>query len=91
METVVNGKTVVMREHFPAKKYWGLYGDIQAMLDPNVPFDTAARFLSQVIESWEFEGDPTKIESYENLDLSREFNPLLRAAYVALRSEAPKN
>jgi len=84
MEIVVNGKKVVLREYFPAEEYWSLYADIDALANPQASFEAAARFLTRVIEAWDFSGSPAEIDSYRKLDLFREMMPLLRQAPAVL-------
>lgn len=84
MPTVtIAGKQVVFRERLPAKDNWDLLQRImettgkagEGVLD----FQAQVPILVRMVESWEFEGDPTNAESYGELDIFREFFPLVTA------------
>jgi hypothetical protein len=75
-EITVNGKKVTIREHFPARDFWGM-ADVWANLNDKTPYDEWARAVSRTVTSWEFEGDPADIEAWGNLDTWLEFQPLI--------------
>jgi hypothetical protein len=75
-EITVNGKKVVIREHFPAREFWGLADEWRRITD-ETPYEDLARAVSRIVVSWEFEGDPSAPDSWGNLDTWLEFQPLI--------------
>ena len=65
-ETIVSGKRVVFKKHMAIKEYPHLIGDYRKM-NANEP-QTAIPVAMQMIESWDFPGDPATAESYESMD-----------------------
>ena len=90
-EIKINGKTVKLRDRFPAKEGRYIWKLLVAIED--------ADLLSQVpimqflVESWGFPGDPKDPASYEELDTIREFIPLSKAigAFFAEAADSEKN
>jgi len=91
MELVVNGRCVTMKDKLPARENWDLISQWRE-LDPN-SFDDMAGMLARFVESWDFPGDPKDVESYAELDLFREFSPLVEAMNQLFRgiTEEPGN
>lgn len=85
----INGKEVVFHTRFPAKDNWDLPGELQKLGTQAqggvVDMQSAVPLLTRVVKSWEFDGDPTDADAYGNLDIFREFVPLVTAVaqYVA--------
>ena len=75
-EIQVAGKKVVLRERFPLRTH----GDVVGLLrDVNLSrMETVLPLAIKTIESWEFEGDPAKEGSYQEMDAVSELWPLFR-------------
>lgn len=91
-EITVNGKKVTIREHFPAREFWGLT-DEWTKLQPTSAYDEWARAVGATITSWEFEGDPRDPEAWGDLDTWDEFSPLIGyiGEYIKGRVDRAKN
>lgn len=80
-EFVIAGKRVKFRDKLPVKDNWDLMQKLAGLDLGEKPtkMDWKAHLpiMCRVIEEWEFEGDPSDPEAYGNLDLFREFLPLL--------------
>ena len=69
MELTVAGKRVVLRERISAREGWALRGlAARAMQGERLSFEEECQALAYVVESWEFDGDPTDPAAYEALD-----------------------
>jgi len=88
-EYTVNGKRVVFREKWSARNNWALPKLIQDFTTGASAgdFSGAVPILTRVIERWDFPGDPSKPESYDDLELVTEVIPLLGvlAEYIGKR------
>lgn len=94
MERTIAGKLVTFKDRLPAKENWSLVTMMNKMSSGSVDYEPTVAVLSRIVATWEFEGDPADPESYADLDLLREFVPLMNAAGEMLNppSEAePKN
>jgi len=84
-EVVIAGKKVILKERVGGKDGWNALRIISRHFkkgtDPiaNMEFEDAVAICKSMIESWEFEGDPSAIESYQALDTITEFFPLIAA------------
>ena len=80
MDVTINGKRVTLREKLAARDNWDMvqgFGDGVNLSD--MSFETATGIFRRFVESWEYEGDPALVESYAELDLFREYMPLMQA------------
>lgn len=65
----VNGKRVILREHLPAKEYLHIIGGLDKIANlGDLPYDEQVKEIKDVVEEWEFEGDPADIESWGTLN-----------------------
>lgn len=78
-EIVVRDKRLTVRTSFKGKEWYSLPGDYRRALEAyqRGDYSEAIAFLSRVIESWEFAGEPSEAASYEKLDVLSELRPLL--------------
>jgi hypothetical protein len=91
MEKIVNGKKVQIRTKLPAKESWPLMGVMEQFGKglANLTFEAVASLCAAGIESWEYEGNPREIASYESLDLFSEMMPLANAVIETVMGGAP--
>ena len=84
-EFTIAGKRVTLRERFPASEFWDMPKLISDLVGEGTDYEKHIPLLLRLIESWEFDGDPTDPEAYGELDILRELRPLIRASsdYVA--------
>ncbi len=89
-ELVINGKKVQVRTSFRGREWYSLPADFRraGQAIEKGEYEGAIPFLSRVIESWEFEGDPAEAASYEGLDVLAELVPLTGEAVVAVAESA---
>ena len=89
-EPIINGKRVKFKERLLARDHFGLPQKLReassreggrVFYDP----EHMPPVLAQVIEEWEFDGDPGDVEAYGDLELYPELMPLIRALdhYIA--------
>lgn len=73
-EITVNGKQVVIRESFPAGEFF----DLPRLWagSEELPFGEWVEVMARFIESWEFDGEPADVQSWEALDAFREIAPI---------------
>jgi len=95
MQITLNGKTVTYRDKFPAKQSWPLmqlFDGFKGGL-AGISFEMAAGLLAAAVDTWEYEGDPHDLASYENLDLFGEMIPMLEpvTTIITRRAEPQKN
>ena len=85
-ELMINGKIVRVKSRFPARENWDLPNLLMKFSQQEGGFDLKqiVPVLPRLVESWEFEGDPTDEDAYEELDLFRELIPLVREVSLAL-------
>lgn len=80
-EVTIAGKRVKFRDKLPVKDNWDLMqqlGQLDLGDDPaSMDWQAHIPIMVRLIEEWEFEGDPSDPEAYGELDLFREFLPLL--------------
>mgnify|MGYP000843921984 CR=1 FL=1 len=70
MEVTVSGKTVWLRDRIPAREGWPLRQLLaRAATGERLSFEEDAQALAYVVESWEFEGDPSDPAVYGDLDM----------------------
>lgn len=74
MEVQIDGTTVVLRDKLTLKDGYDVYGFI--MQCDAQDMRTHVPLMRRMIESWEFEGDPSKAASYDELDMLRVLIPL---------------
>ena len=67
----------MLRESFPAGQFHDL--PKQWANSDELPFPEWGAVMAQFVESWEFDGDPAEVASWENLDSFREIAPIARA------------
>lgn len=70
----INGKRVTLKRRLPMRDAPRLPALLQACGDGDYRTQTAV--LQALVESWEFDGDPSDPASYEALDVFSEFVPL---------------
>ena len=84
----INGKKVEIRGYIPAKHGWKLLRFLPKLAElptGEMPeYDEVVVMLTALVAEWQFEGDPSKPESYENLDLFKELFPLFEGVADAL-------
>lgn len=89
-ELTVAGKSVRVRTSFRGREWYSLPADYRkagrAMQSGN--YEDALPFLTRVIESWEFEGDPQDEAAYEGLDVLAELMPLAGDVVIAVSEAA---
>ncbi len=76
MEFQVAGKKVVLRERITLGEGYDILG-LTARVD-NEDFRTTVPVMIKMIESWEFDGDPSESASYDEMDVFTEFLPISR-------------
>jgi len=76
MEFIVAGKKVVLRERISLGDGYDIIG-LFTGIDSN-DLRTSIPIMSKMIESWEFEGDPSEPASYDKLDVLTEVIPMSR-------------
>lgn len=75
--TEATGRRVVFKQRFPLKDNRRLAKAMAALTNQlQAADDWQVTFLTQVIESWEYDGDPHDPKSYENLDAIYDIMPL---------------
>ena len=84
-EITVAGRKVVLRERFPAGEFWDLPRMISELGADAADYESHVQLLVRMVESWDFEGDPSDPDAYAELDILRELRLLIRACsdYVA--------
>ncbi len=93
-QLTVAGKKVEVRTSFRGKEWWSLPADYRAAgrAIQSGDYSGVVPFLARVIESWEFEGEPSDPASYEKLDVLTELMPLageaVRVVFEAAFPEA---
>ena len=101
MQVTINGKQVVLRDKISGARGWramqtlmrlSRLSDETAIMDI-LGYDDAVALCSAVIETWEFEGEPSDAASYEALDVPLELIPLLSdvVLHLGARTDASKN
>lgn len=88
----INGKQVVLREHYPMSEYHALRQGF-AKLTLEMPWEQRAAVLAGFVESWEFEGDPKDVQAWGKLDVWIEIIPIeeLIGQFIESRGSAAKN
>jgi len=76
MEFTVAGKKVVLRERIPLGEGYDLVG-LFTNFDAN-DLRTNIPIMTRLVESWEFEGDPSDSAAYDDLDTLTEFLPIAK-------------
>ncbi len=76
MEITIAGKKVVLRDAILMQDGYDVLGLL--MKSDMADLRTQVPLAIRTIESWEFEGDPSKPESYDRLDVLRVIIPLFR-------------
>ncbi len=76
MEITIAGKKVVLRDAILMQDGYDVLGLL--MKSDMADLRTQVPLAIRTIESWEFEGDPNKPESYDRLDVLRVIIPLFR-------------
>ncbi len=76
MEITIAGKKVVLRDAILMQDGYDVLGLL--MKSDMADLRTQVPLAIRAIESWEFEGDPSKPESYDRLDVLRVIIPLFR-------------
>jgi hypothetical protein len=68
-EFSVGGKKVVLKDYLPSSKALGIFRGIERARDlGSLSVKDQVEDLIPAVESWEFDGDPAKLKSWENLD-----------------------
>jgi len=84
----INGKKVEIRGYIPAKQGWRLLHFLPKLAELGTgempEYDEVIVMLTALVAEWEFDGDPSKPESYEALDLFKELIPLFEGVAEAL-------
>ncbi len=90
MEITVNGKKVTLRDKFPVREFDGVFEKFGNLTGR--PWGEQAEIFRKFVTAWEFDGDPSDIESWGNLD-QFELLPLQQgiAEYITSRLGAAKN
>lgn len=65
-EIVVAGKRVEIRDTYPVKEYPDLISQYRGM-KPENPISVVP-VAQQMVVSWEYEGDPSQSETYQEMD-----------------------
>ena len=71
MEIEVSGKKVVLRDHLGARAGWNLMQKAVSKGQQGQgmrPLEDVIEELTLMVESWDFDGDPTDPKVYEALD-----------------------
>jgi len=76
MEFQVAGKKVVLRERISLGDGYNIIG-LFSSIDSN-DLRTSIPIMAKMIESWEFEGDPSDSAAYDKLDVLIEIIPMSR-------------
>ena len=76
MEFQVAGKKVVLRERISLGDGYNIIG-LFSSIDSN-DLRTSIPIMAKMIESWEFEGDPSDPAAYDKLDVLIEVIPMSR-------------
>lgn len=91
-EIVVAGKRVVLRQRFPLKENADL---LKLWFEASAAdMNTVVPLCQRHIESWEFDGDPQDLATWEEMDVISEVRPIWNAVARAMESRvvsAPKN
>lgn len=89
-ELTVAGKRVTVRDSFRGREWYALPGLYRKALAAarKGDYGDAVPFLARVVESWEFEGEPSKATAYESLDVMAELMPLADGALLAVAEAA---
>ena len=89
MDVTINGRRVTLRGKLPAADNW----DMLAQFGQTGEFDLRTMTFEQVtdlfrrfVESWEYDGDPASIDSYRELDLFKEYMPLMSAVSERMKA-----
>lgn len=77
-EYTVNGKRVTFKARLPLRESRDMPKLLRASEADD--YDSQVRILTKLIESWEFDGNPSDPESYEDLDVFSDLVPITRAA-----------
>ncbi len=91
-ELNINGKAVVLREEYPAEKYWSLFQEWTQQTEMKSGKELF-KFLGRFVESWEFPGDPADPKAWGEFDMFTELEPIRSAinVFVNKRYGAVKN
>jgi len=99
----INGKEVVFKEKLESAAWWPLLPVIAGMqaVDESLPeaqrgmavlakleWPSVRAMFAASIASWEFDGDPADVSSYDRLDLFQESLPLLMALTNTIQQRA---
>lgn len=89
-ELTINGKLVVVQQSFRGKEWYSLPAAYRRAWKGAATGDygPAIPFLARVIESWEFDGNPTDEAAYERLDILAELVPLADGVLLAVSEAA---
>lgn len=92
-EHIVNGKRVTFRTEYPVEQYHDLPHLWYLANQDDATFEQKAKVLSKLIESWEFDGEPSDPAAVAALNLWSEFWPVWVAAVVEVgkQLDAEKN
>lgn len=89
-EALIRGKQATIRVSFRGREWYALPGLYRkawkGATDGN--YATVVPFLTRVVESWEFDGDPADEAAYEALDILGELVPLAEKALLAVAEAA---
>jgi len=96
MDIEINGKRVTFRDKIEAQTGWD---NIVRRIDrlsggfEKLEFEDIAALGVTAVQSWELEGDPSKVESWASLDLVTEFMPIARelSEWLSAKLNPPKN
>jgi hypothetical protein len=98
----INGKSVTFKSELTNREGWDCSPVMAALAEAAqngasvkalfyaVTYDDALRLMSTLIESWEFEGDPADVKSYEALDLYTELVPMFTEAIQEMGAQAQR-
>ena len=84
MEITINGKRIVLREKLPARENWDFFQKMNFPQGTDLTFEQAVGLAQRYIKEWDFEGDPTDVESYADMDLPSELLPIINAVTARL-------
>lgn len=89
-ELTVAGKSVCVRTSFRGREWYSLPADYRkaARALETGDYGLAIPFLTRVIESWDWTGDPSDAASYEELDVMSELMALTLEVMHAVHEAA---
>ncbi len=92
-EYEVNGKTIRLRDAYPAKEFYDLFAQWGALWRDEGTFEEQVKTMQRFIVGWDLPGDPQDVKSWEDLDAIVELGPIKQTIHrlVSERIQAAKN